>query len=163
MLRTLSAVAILTVLGCSSRITSAAGADQLSSMGGAEAALIFHLMDRYPPGDRVVCVGRRAATVDGLVAVDPEAHLLEQLRSAGYDAAPGGECRLRDFAGPMLHMPTGREAVLYQTTVVRRLGTRVELNGAYYAASLDGASCKYIVTLSDGAYIVTGESDCAVS
>ena len=163
MQRILVIVGILGATGCSSLSPVGGGADQPRSTGPAEAAVLFHLMERYPPGDRIVCLRRRIVAGDSIVAVDSDTRFLEQLRSAGYDAAPGSECRLRDFAGPMLHVPTGRRAVLYETTLLRRLGNRIEVNGAYYAASLDGAGCKYVVTSSGGTYSVTKESDCVVS
>lgn len=148
--------------GCSILSPAGGRAGQSTSVGAAEAALVFHLIERYPPGDRVVCLRRRTAG-DSPEFIDSDARLLEQIRSAGYDAAPGSECRLRDFAGPMQHVPTRRGAVLYETVFLHRLGDRFEFRGAYYAASLDGAGCTYVLTRSEGAYSVTGESDCVVS
>ena len=63
----------------------------------------------------------------------------------------------------MIHGPTQRRAVLYETTFVRREVGRIEFNGAWYAASLAGASCKYIISLSSGAFRITEEADCIVS
>lgn len=163
MQRILVAVGILTLAACSSLSPSGGRANQRSSVSPAEAALLFHLIERYPPRDRIVCVRRRAAAGDSVVYVDADARFLERIESAGYDAAPGSQCRLRDFRGPMLHVPTRRGAVLYETAFLRRMGNRVEFHGSYYAASLDGAGCKYVVIQSGEVYTVASESDRVVS
>lgn len=161
MLRLALVGAVVGLLACMGRGSTV---DFVPTSAETEAALLNYLItERYSPEGRIVCVAREVPTGDGRERRDADPETLERLNRSGLEVAPGSECRLRDVRGPMLHTPSGRPAVLYVTALVGGTSERSEFIGAWYAGSLDSASCDYIVTHQNEAFQIVQDGACIVS
>jgi hypothetical protein len=129
---------------------------------GAQVAVIGYLMrDLADAGQRVPCVGKwDGGDVD---FAEAEMLLLRGLKAA---VVPASECRLESPMGSMIHVPTGRPAIVFRAHAPRPdRGDRYRVIGGYFRASLNAASCTYIAARIDGGWNVRRDNDapCAVA